>query len=374
MHLPKYTARVSIVLASLALISNVAYQQFFKRDVQDIDEENSRAISGVLIDPEKDKKNYEPVASLLCEHFYQTACTPKEIIHDPTGSVQPDIKGEVEALRLYETILHEHPDWSNDQIDEELVQRIYTPKRKLMLLETYGWIKKRMVHLIETQPKQVFSKDTKKVLIARINNIVLELPPPVSLYANEPDLFTKNDVYYEGFPDGKRVIRVGGAYLLSAKSWFNRVFTIAHEMSHAIDPCEISGEKILVSGYEKLINCFYEENILSLTQIKEGCNKSNFIGELFSDWMATQITVQALQMYLPKFKNQQELTNSVVNSVKDLCYQDESQLSHSGSHPEPRTRIEKIFSKNIEVQKILGCKKKIEKIDYCTFEGKTNER
>ncbi|MCX6104160.1 MAG: hypothetical protein NT000_13010, partial [Proteobacteria bacterium] len=120
MHLPKYTARVSIVLASLALISNVAYQQFFKRDVQDIDEGNSRAISGVLIDPEKDKKNYEPVASLLCEHFYQTACAPKEVIHDPTGSVQPDIKGEVEALRLYETILHEHPDWSNDQIDEEL--------------------------------------------------------------------------------------------------------------------------------------------------------------------------------------------------------------------------------------------------------------
>lgn len=306
----------------------------------------------------------------LCHHFYQSVCQGKEIVLDPTGSVQSDIKGEVEALRLYEKIIHEHPTWNNEQVDEELVTRIYTPKRKKILLDTYEWIRKRMVKFIEKQSSNSISEEAKKELIRRINNIKLELPPPASIYSNEPDLFTKNDVYYENFTGERRVIRVGGAYLLTAKSWFNRVFTLAHEMSHAIDPCELQMAQIQVSGYQKLLDCFQNDKGIQFGNLSSGCSKNNFVGELFSDWLATRMTVQALEMYASKFRNKEDLINSVINSVKDLCGQESLLTGDSETHPDPKVRVEKIFGVNPDLRNLLGCSTNSEKIISCTLEGK----
>ena len=356
-----------MIVASFVVVMSVVYQQVSKLQ-SDISDLNYREMTGSRsLETIQEPKD---IRESLCVDFYQVVCKDNQVISDPTGSVQPDINGEVEALRLYETILHRHPNWSNEQVDQELVSRIYTPRRKKMLLEIYDWIQKEMINFIQKQSNQVISWDSKEELIRRIKLIDLQVPPPASLYANEPDLFTKNDVYYESFPGDKRVIRVGGAYLLSAKSWFNRVFTIAHEMSHAIDPCELELSKIKIEGYEKLLQCFQMEKNIDKNQLRMGCAKNSYLGELFADWLATQITVRALEFYSSKFKNSDDLSNSIINSVKDLCHQELSLNPTTDSHPDSKIRVEKIFGRNPSLRRMLGCPKEGSTGFYCSFEGK----
>jgi hypothetical protein len=368
--LSKHTALGLAIFVSLGVLWGVLYPQFKEYLSHRNEIQVAREPSDVVGAPEKISSEKLPSKIALCEDFYSTICKSNEIVTDPTGSVQPDIRGEVEALRLYETILHQHPDWTNEQVEEELVSRIYTPRRKKMLLDTYQWIQKRMIRLFEKESQFVVSSENKKEIIQRLQNISLEVPPPVSLYANERDLFTKNDVYYETLSENRRIIRVGGAYLLSAKSWFNRVFTIAHEMAHAIDPCELELSNIWVVGYQKLTTCFSDEKVLSASEIREGCGKSNLIGEAFSDWLATQITVQALEMYSNRFRGKEELYNSVINSVKDLCNQEGWLVASSDSHPNPKIRIEQIFGTHPGLLALLGCPTKMNKVNTCTLEGK----
>lgn len=364
MHLPKYTARVSVIVASFAIVASIIYQQVGKMH----GEINFRDMTGV----KSAEVSIAPMSfrDSLCEEFYRTVCETNNVVSDPTGSVEPDIKGEVEALRMYEKIIHQHPDWSNEQVDEELVSRIYTPRRKKMLFEIFDWTQKQMIKFIEMQPEQTITALSKNELIRRLRLITLEVPPPASLYANEPDLFTKNDVYYESFPGDKKVIRVGGAYLLSAKSWFNRVFTIAHEMSHAIDPCELEAGNVQIEGYRKLLLCFQSEKNTGSNQVKHGCSKNSYLGELFSDWLSSQITVYALEFYSSRFKDSDELSKAVINSVKDLCSEDSWLDQNMESHPEARIRVEKVFGRNPALRRLLGCAKGLKNPSYCSFEGK----
>ena len=132
---------------------------------------------------------------------------------DPTGVVRPDVDGELQALRTYEKIIHEHPDWSSEQVDQELVSTIYTTKRRERLQAAYRWVEHTLELFINRQPEHVFTAGEKKQLIARLRKTELQLPPPVAAYADEPDLFTKNDVFYERTLEGRMRMRVGGAYL-----------------------------------------------------------------------------------------------------------------------------------------------------------------
>lgn len=369
MHLPRYTARLSIVLASAVVIVSVIYRQYIQeKNIRNI--QNSIETQELNESPRNNEFETSAKTFSLCEKFYKTVCRGQDVVSDPTGSVQPDVKGEVEALRLYEKIIHEHPDWSHEQIDEELVKIIYTPKRKQMLIEIYRWVQSRMINLIAQQPPHVFPGRAKQNLINRIKTVTFEIPPPASLYANEPDLFTKNDVYYESLSKDRRIIRVGGAYLLSAKSWFNRVFTIAHEMAHSIDPCELKSELNELPGYKKLIDCLGDAKVLSAVQITNSCSKNYFMGEVFADWMSTQIAAEALVSYSKQFKDFEQVSNSVINSVKDLCHQESGLVQESDSHPKPKVRIEYVFGAHPTIRTLLGCPRLEQTNFYCGFEGK----
>jgi hypothetical protein len=368
-HIPKYTARVSIILASLVVVLSIVYREKANLNPDRAVQNQSTHLDPgetSFKDPSKETTKFE----MLCRNFYQMVCDDSKVVTDPTGSVHPDIKGEVEALRLYEMILHEHPNWSNEEVDAELVNRIYTPKRRKMLEDIYQWVQTRMIRFIEKQPKANFPSELKMDLVERIKSIKLEIPPPASLYANEPDLFTKNDVYYEGISKERRVIRVGGAYLLSAKSWFNRVFTLAHELSHVIDPCELTKQLYQMQGYQRLLSCFKETRLITKEQFEDNCRSNQFVGELFADWLATQIAIQALELYSTKFKDNEQIANSVINSVKDLCHQESWLIDEANSHPPSKDRIEKIFGQHPSLQLLLGCSGDNIKHHYCSFEGK----
>ena len=303
-----------------------------------------------------------------CLHVYALICHRGKVVEDPTGDVEPDVAGEVEALRLYEEITHKNPHWTSDQVDDELVKLIYTEKRRHRLMDVFSWVVHAMERFIDQQPASVLSPRTKAQLKYRVRSTRLELPPPTSIYAGEPDLFTKNDVYYATLNSGRRVIRVGGAYLLTVRSWFNRVFTFAHELAHSIDPCEMEGLKIPIPAYERLVQCFAKEGLMRVEKNASLCGANDQRAEVFADWVAVHITVDAIEQYRPKFKNPAEMLNSAINSVRDLCHQESWLDDDVQYHPEPRTRIEMIFGRSPRIREFLGCKP-AEGAAYCAFEG-----
>jgi hypothetical protein len=280
--------------------------------------------------------------------------------------VRPDAEGELQALRTYEEIIRRHPDWSSEQVDAELVETIFTPKRRARIESTYHWVEKSIEALINRQPDTVFSAAEKKLLKARVRSTELQLPPPASVYADEPDLFTKNDVFYERAANGKMRMRVGGAYLLSAKSWFNVVFTLAHEFGHSIDPCELKAAKVAIPAYHQLASCFLKQGVIASRPNRRECGENDQLSETFADWLAVQVISEALAHYATEFHDPLSLTNAAANSVRDLCEQEEGEFE-TLLHPSPEVRIERIFGRNPAIRHTLGCEDTAPEAPYCDF-------
>ncbi len=306
-----------------------------------------------------------------CQSFYQTVCKPKSKFNDPTGVVHPDYEGENSALKIFETIHRQHPHWTMEQKDDELVKKIYTPKATQRIKSAYKWAQSEILKWIDSYPENVLSAKNKARLAEQIRTTHLQLPPPANVYDDERELFTKNDVFYEHEQEGEkhsRRMRVGGAFILNVKSWFNLIFTIAHEFGHAIDPCELRGAKIDVPAYRGLTQCFLRQKLIASSMERKECVKNDQLSESFADWLAVKVTLKALKEYSTEFHGE-ALLNSALNAVKDLCEIDDETPANTEFHPSPKVRIESIFGSNPGIRVLLGCPATPEKDQqYCELE------
>jgi hypothetical protein len=307
----------------------------------------------------------QPSEPPLCKDFYRSVCGQQQDGRDPTGIVRTDVEGERLAVGYLKDIINKHPDWSSDQIDEELIRQIYTPERRGRIEAAYHWVEYRIEHFIDSQPDQVFTTREKKEIIQRLRKTELQLPP-TTLYTDEPDLYTKNDVYYERTPEGQLRMRVGGAYLFTAKSWFNIVFTLGHELGHSIDPCEIRAARLSYPAYDRLTACFLKTGIVNTTKQRSECEDNDQLSEAFADWIGAKVSSEALKNFSTSYQGLQ-LTDAAENSVRDLCDQGDLDDLDIVNHPSPKVRIEKIYGGNPEIRSLLGCSKP--SVDYCSFES-----
>jgi len=291
----------------------------------------------------------------ICTNLYRVFCSRKNVTKDPTGFVRRDTEGEIEALRIYEEVMHANPELTSEQVDDELVKRIYTDERRKFVEGAYRYARVGIIKLIDSQPKSILVEKEKRKLKSILRKTVLQLPPPADVYGDEPDLLTKNDVYFERLKDGTRRLRVGGAFLLSVKSLFNMVFTIAHELGHSIDPCELLHEGMRPEAYDRLTACFRREKILSGPGKRAECSAGDQLPELFADWVAVQVTAGLLKKYATEFDKSQ-LLDAAINTVKDLCDEDENFKDVDfGSHPPPQIRIQSVFGTHPIIRQVLGC-------------------
>jgi hypothetical protein len=278
---------------------------------------------------------------------------------DPTGSMGSSVRGEVYALRILEenirrATLEELPSKTREAIDEETMRQIYIPARTSRLREGFRHVRNEMLRFIEEQPERTFSATEKKTLRARLKAVKLELPPD-DPYRDEPELYTRNDAFYERLQSGRTRLRIGGAYLHSSKSWFNLVFTLSHELAHAIDPCELRAIPIGISAYDRLTACFLATGVVASRAVRSECGENDQLAEAFSDWLALRITSRALRSYSREF-SPTELRAAAANAVVDLCDEEDSPEEHDDLlHPAPRIRIDRIFGRNPEIREILGC-------------------
>ncbi len=303
----------------------------------------------------------------FCSSIYRRACESTSLTRDPTGVVFSDAEGEIQALRVYEQIIRKNPSWDRQRADDELVRTIYTPKQRSRVHKAFRWVMHEIELLIERQPESIFTTLEKHQLKGHLKKVDLQLPSPTSLYKDEPDLYTKNDVFYERTFEGKTRLRVGGAYLMAAKSWFNMVYTVAHELAHSIDPCEMRSAHLSYPAYDRLGACFLQNGLIEARKMRLECGENDQLSETFADWVAAQIAARALSDYATEF-HKKDLEAAAINSVKDLCDQEEDlkelDVEH---HPHPRTRIEEIFSKNPRIHELFGCPD-VSGPAYCSFE------
>lgn len=319
-----------------------------------------------LLNVFKGPRNPASVSPLKCDHFFKAICKVRGVTRDPTGIVRPDVQGEIQTLRLYEEIIRRNPAWDSEQVDDALARKIFTPNRRARLEHVFRWVRETMIRFIQRQPATHFSKKEKKQIQNQLMRVQLRIPPPISIYSDEPDLLTKNDVYFERMSDGELRLRVGGAFVFTSISWFNMVFTFAHELGHSIDPCELKQDAISIASYTKIANCFKVQGLLRISADRVECGVGDQLSEIFADWIAVQITSEAIKTFASEFQGN-DLLGAVVNSVRDLCDLEESlQESDLTFHPSPEIRIEKIFGQNPEMRKILGCAS-VSPMSYCSL-------
>lgn len=278
---------------------------------------------------------------------------------DPTGYVRRDSEGEVEALRIYENIIRTRRKLSANKIDDLLVRKIYTPEKTKRIRELFAKAKESILKFIDSQPFQALTEEDKNIIRKRVEKVILELPPPASVYADEPDLFTRNDVYYERTADGILRIRIGGALLFTVRSKFNLAFTLIHELAHSFDPCELRSDNIDIVSYKGLAECFGAP----VDTIPVECSNKGKLSEIFADWVATHVVADLISESAPKF-TQTQLRSAVFNTVRDLCREDPSydEIAEEGgtdlasSHPNVAFRVNRIFAQHPQIRKFLGCR------------------
>lgn len=289
---------------------------------------------------------------LICQNAFHFICQKGGRHRDPTGIVLNDVDAEKVSREMREQIAANHAELSSAQIDELWAQTLYNPSRVNRLQRAYRRAQRLLIQFIDRQVHSVFSEREKKHLKNRLLRVKLEIPPPAALYADEPDLLGRTEIYYQRRANGELRLRVGGAFLIGTESWFNLVFSIGHELAHAIDPCELrsASPRISIPAYDRLSSCFIKEGLVNISKGRRECRKDDQLSETFADWMAMQALIPVLENYVKEFGGSQFVA-SVANSVRDLCEEPPTQETH----PSAETRIDLIFAHHPKIRELLGC-------------------
>lgn len=300
--------------------------------------------------------------SRYCANAYNTTCSAPWPSIDPTGKVNPDVKGEIRALRLMRNLIRENPSWTSEQVQERLAEEIYTEDRRKGAEDAFKWVISSVQTFITDQEPGVFSPEEKARLLDRISQIHLELPPPASTYSDAADLITKNTAYYERTSKNLLRLRIGGAYLLNTTSWFNIVYTLSHEVAHSFDPCEAAHASILPKAYQELVSCFV--SVGWVEKSRASCGPNEQISEVFADWVASQLLGHAISEFGKNY-SATDRTNAAINAAHDLCDEPTGDTLNLLTHQDPEVRIGSVVGKSPTVLQALGCPST--SYQYCHF-------
>lgn len=140
--------------------------------------------------------------------------------------------------------------------------------------------------------------------------------------------------------------------LVKATSEFELVFTIAHELSHALGPCQLSAKDYPFSG---MIECLTKSTSIkapapSGTQICE----NNFLIESIADVFASDVTSQYFFKYFPNL-GATGFRQGYSNIFRSACDLSKPERNSYLYHPPIKDRINKILLRNPLIQKQMGC-------------------
>lgn len=264
----------------------------------------------------------------------------------------------------------------------EQVKKNYLPKAKKILIEQ---VKKLPIN----------TEQNKEKLIAKINAVEYSTAPCLSDELAEQQFV--NAMY---IPAKRDVSLCAG--LLNNSSVFSIVYILAHEISHSIDPCNISlstsNSRIDYKGtyqfemdnefpIQNLISCLRSENSIQAMPNRakdqplnlpkyDYCNfnanetpgyQEDQIGESFSDWMAVNTLVEFMKDYESSGATI-NWKNGILNTFKPICKNQTTYFlknHYESAHPSTLNRINKLLLPHPFIQDKLGCKPGVTKSIYC---------
>ncbi|MBU6374900.1 MAG: hypothetical protein KGQ59_02785 [Bdellovibrionales bacterium] len=283
-----------------------------------------------------------------CKNLFQEFCDSDpdfgaSTYTDPTGEVWLDSESEA-AVR------------EADKGDQKWIAAVFSQRRNRRISEIEKWVKQELIQWVHSQSSRVFNSRDKQELIWRLRATRIEFPDPSIGYPDDPELLLHSQALYERTgtsPRGLRRIRFGGAYVLGTSSRYNLAFTMAHELAHAIDPCELRSTGWAIPAFDRLSACFTAAGVAATPKNRVECRRNDQLSETFADWVAVQVASRALVQWGSEYPEPQRWA-SVGNSIRDLCEEDDGPAAQE-THPNTPIRIEKILGTNPVIREFLGC-------------------
>jgi hypothetical protein len=160
------------------------------------------------------------------------------------------------------------------------------------------------------------------------------------------------------------------ATMFKSSSLFVEVQHIAHEMGHAVSPCNMQDGD---SAWAPLITCLRTPASIN-ARTKNGASgtKCDFANEdqtdeAFADWMGSEVLADLSGTLTLAMKNlsPQKFTNGLTNIYKPFC--NGLQNKQQTAHPRDRDRLE-LITANPKIQARMGCRPTPVKT-YCDVSG-----
>jgi len=161
-------------------------------------------------------------------------------------------------------------------------------------------------------------------------------------------------------------IRVGGGYPTRSVSFYQLVFTLGHELAHAIDPCT-PGLQDAQPYFDQLSGCYHNRRWLLSAKHRQ-CGSRSHLAEVFADHWATDLVVTALASFGHEYSSEERWA-SASNAIVDLCglKDDQFELDFT-NHPRPGVRVGRIFASHGILKSFLSCENSQ---STCNLKGKT---
>lgn len=322
----------------------------------------------------------------------------------------------------------EQPKQSNDQ--EVDLSELFLLTQNITYKKTFAEIEKEFPEdnsYIEAEKKikdKVFPK-VKSILIKKISSLPIEEKTKTFMIEKVNAIRTSDEIcskkstnlannfipnaYYR--PESQ-VFKLCNGLLTKNPSEFMLVGILAHELSHSIDPCNITrGPESETVKYKNkddlakmdaeypvqgLVSCLRLEKSVNAINSKSPskndgtlyaptdfpatgkdpkfsyCNKADQIGEAVSDWLATEVITDYIQDQHPNLTREQWQTG-FSNVFRPICSTDNNQKnkyvqsssSEFHEHPDLNLRINAILLVNPQVRSKMGCLKEHSKYVYC---------
>ena len=224
----------------------------------------------------------------------------------------------------------------------------------------------------ETFPRvrKLITAKIKKYSAEPVRSQIIKKLEKIEFRARDCRGFGQDNASYDS---AKNTFTICWGSLLQNTSIFNRVSVIAHELTHAFDPCVISiaypdfhysniGDlKVIAKEFPfgKVVTCLARTDSAEarmLSNPPEIC-KSQF-GESFADAMAAEVLAEYIRRYEKKrITKPEQFRAGVENIWRTNCsaVHKATRAEQTDVHPRTEDRVNGIIALNPQLRKLMGC-------------------
>jgi hypothetical protein len=271
----------------------------------------------------------------------------------------------------------------NELIDHQLVNKIRDqifPEVKALIMERIGELK--------------IPDDKKRFMISKINGIQFQ---GVDCTAIADDDETHIDVLLESnafYSPSSNTFRFCNGYVLQSTSVFQIVTSIAHELTHSLDPCNINRgpqdvgfhytnsddlkKSEAENPFSNVVQCLRSPDSIHAVNLlieypklaselapkptagsepapplKPSLCSYDQITESFPDWMAGEVLPRYIERHYQL--TQEQYQTGYGNTRRLICGDQKTNPNHPDPHPLIKDRINRIFLPNPHIRAQLGC-------------------